>query len=68
MPRPATRQPPPFTGRLRPRRQLTIPKTLCDTVGLHEGDLVEAAVEGNKITLTAKSLIDARLDEALADV
>jgi AbrB family looped-hinge helix DNA binding protein len=58
----------PFTGCLGRRRQITLPKSFCDTVGLHAGDLLEATVKGKKITLAPKSLVDVHLAETLADL
>nr|BAL52993.1 hypothetical protein HGMM_F04A11C11 [uncultured Acetothermia bacterium]BAL60165.1 hypothetical protein HGMM_OP4C801 [Candidatus Acetothermum autotrophicum] len=37
--------------RVRPRRQVTIPKEIFDRLGLHEGDFVEVRCNKDKIVL-----------------
>ena len=48
--------------------QVTLPTSVRKQARLAVGDLLEAKVEGTKITLTPKSLIDRDLALALADV
>jgi AbrB family looped-hinge helix DNA binding protein len=56
------------------RRQVVIPKQICDELGLEEGDFVEVERQGNKLVLTPKRLvekhpeIDRRLAEAEKDI
>jgi AbrB family looped-hinge helix DNA binding protein len=54
--------------KVKTKGQVTIPTALRERIGLAVGDLLEASVEGNKITLTPKTLIDRRLAEGLEDV
>ncbi len=35
-----------FVGRVGQRRQVVLPKPLCDEIGLGEGDFVEVTVKG----------------------
>ena len=53
---------------VKPKYQVTIPATVRKLAGLGVGDLLEATVEGGKITLAPKSLIDRELARALEDV
>ena len=48
--------------------QVTLPARLREQAGVHVGDFLEARVEGDRITLTPKSLVEGRLAEALEDV
>ncbi|MDP3727086.1 MAG: AbrB/MazE/SpoVT family DNA-binding domain-containing protein [bacterium] len=48
--------------------QVTLPTAVRRAVGVAVGDILEAKVEGKKITLTPKSLIDRELALALEDV
>ena len=48
--------------------QVTLPIAVRKAVGVEVGDMLEAKVEGKKITLTPKSLIDRELALALEDV
>jgi AbrB family looped-hinge helix DNA binding protein len=56
------------------RRQVVIPKQICDELGLEESDFVEVERQGNKLVLTPKRLvekhpeIDRRLAEAEEDI
>jgi AbrB family looped-hinge helix DNA binding protein len=54
--------------RVKSRFQVTLPSRLREQVGVDVGDLLEAKIEHGKITLTPKSLVDRRLDEAMEDV
>jgi AbrB family looped-hinge helix DNA binding protein len=57
-----------------PKFQVTIPKATRDAVGLDIGDVVETSVQGNKIILSPKIVVDkhpeieARLREAEEDI
>jgi AbrB family looped-hinge helix DNA binding protein len=57
-----------------PKFQVTIPKATRDAVGLYIGDVVETSVQGNKIILSPKIVVDkhpeieARLREAEEDI
>jgi AbrB family looped-hinge helix DNA binding protein len=57
-----------------PKFQVTIPKAARDAAGLDIGDVVETSVEGNKIILRPKIVVDkhpeieARLREAEEDI
>ncbi len=48
--------------------QIVIPQHIREQVHVEVGDLLEASVEGGKITFTPKSLVDRHLAEALEDV
>ena len=50
-------------GKLGKRRQVVIPKEICDELDLHEGDFVELARRGNTVVVKPKKLVDA--DELL---
>ena len=55
--------------RVKTKGQVTLPFTLREKAGLHVGDFLEAKLErGGKITLTPKTLVDRRIDEALTDI
>ena len=45
-----------FVNRIGQRRQVVLPKSLCDSVGVVEGDLVEVRVERGRITIVPKRL------------
>ena len=47
--------------------QIVLPQHIRKQIPLEIGDLLEAAVEDGKITLTPKSLVDRRLEEGLED-
>jgi len=57
-----------------PKFQVTIPKIAREAIGIDIGDIIETAVQGNKIVLSPKIIvgrhpeIDKRLREALEDV
>jgi AbrB family looped-hinge helix DNA binding protein len=61
-------------SKLGQRRQVVIPKEICDELGLEEGDYVEVERHGTKLILTPKHLvekhpeIDRRLAEAEEDI
>src|SRR5215475_3148015 len=50
-------------SKLGQRRQVVIPKEICDELGLQEGDFVEVASEEGKVIIKPKKVIDA--DEML---
>ncbi len=55
--------------RVKTKGQVTIPSRLREKAGLKVGDFLDAKLEkGGRITLTPKTLIDRRIDEALTDV
>jgi AbrB family looped-hinge helix DNA binding protein len=49
-------------------RQVAIPKKLHDRLGLAPGDYLEIALEGDRLILTPKALIEKRLAEGLEDI
>ena len=54
--------------KVKEKYQVTLPASVRQKVGLAVGDLLEANVEGKKITLTPKSVVDRELALALQDV
>jgi len=54
--------------RVKERYQVTLPASVRRKAGLAVGDLLEANVEGKKITLTPKSVVDRELALALEDI
>lgn len=48
--------------------QIVIPQNIRRQIRVEVGDLLEAGVEGGKITLTPKSLIDRHVAEGLEDL
>ena len=54
--------------RVKEKYQVTLPASVRRKAGLAVGDLLEANVEGKKITLTPKSVVDRELALALEDV
>ena len=54
--------------RVKEKYQVTLPASVRRKAGLTVGDLLEANVEGKKITLTPKSVVDRELALALEDV
>ena len=54
--------------KVKDKYQVTLPASLRRKAGLAVGDLLEAAVEGKKITLTPKGVVDRELALALEDV
>jgi AbrB family looped-hinge helix DNA binding protein len=61
-------------AKVKPKGQVTIPASIRDDLGLHEGDYVEVTREKDHIVLTPKVMvdrhpaIDAALAEGLADI
>ena len=54
--------------RVKTKYQVTLPNALREKMGIEVGDLLEAKMNGRKITLTPKSAIDRELALALEDV
>ena len=59
--------------KIKEKYQVTLPASVRDKVGVVVGDLLEAEVNGNQITLTPKSVVDRafvekRLAEGLDDL
>jgi len=52
-----------YVGRVGQRRQVVLPKPLCDEIGLQEGDFVEVSAKGGLMLVKPKRLVDA--DNAL---
>jgi AbrB family looped-hinge helix DNA binding protein len=50
-------------SKLGQRRQVVIPKAICDELGLQEGDFVEVTSAQGKVIITPKKMVDA--DEVL---
>ncbi len=53
--------------KVKTKYQVTLPTDIRRKAGLAVGDLLEAKIEGKKITLTPKSIIDRGLAESLED-
>jgi AbrB family looped-hinge helix DNA binding protein len=49
-------------------RQVAIPKKLHDQLGLAPGDYLQVELEGDRLILTPKALIEKRLAESLEDI
>jgi len=49
-------------------RQVAIPKKLHDQLGLSPGDYLQVELEGDRLILTPKALIEKRLAESLEDI
>ena len=49
-------------------RQVVIPKKIHDQLGLEPGDYLEVALEGDRVILTPKALVEKRLAEGLEDI
>ena len=45
-------------GRLGQRRQVVIPKEVCEELGLHEGDFVEVTSAPGAVVIRPKRLVD----------
>lgn len=46
-------------SKLGQRRQVVIPKEICDELGLHEGDFVEVTSTQGQVIIKPKKLVDA---------
>lgn len=57
---------------LRNKNQLTLPKEIIDTLGLHKDDTLNVVLEDNKIVITPVSLVETKLlselKEAFQDI
>jgi len=49
-------------------RQVVIPKRIHDQLGLAPGDYLEVELEGDRMILTPKALIEKRLAESIEDI
>ena len=49
-------------------RQVVIPKRIHDQLGLEPGDYLEVELDGDRVVLTPKALIEKRLAEGLNDM
>jgi AbrB family looped-hinge helix DNA binding protein len=49
-------------------RQVAIPKRLHDQLGLAPGDYLQVELEGHRLILTPKALVEKRLAEGLNDI
>jgi len=54
--------------KVKEKYQVTLPASLREKAGLEVGDLLEAKIEGKKITLTPKSILDRELAQALQEI
>ena len=54
--------------KVKTKYQVTLPTSIREQVGLAVGDLLEASVEGGRITLSPKTAIDRELALSLEDV
>jgi AbrB family looped-hinge helix DNA binding protein len=53
--------------KVKDRYQVTLPPSIRTEAGLAVGDLLEARVEGKKITLTPKAVADRHVETRLAE-
>jgi AbrB family looped-hinge helix DNA binding protein len=49
-------------------RQVVIPKRIHDQLGLEPGDYLEVELDGDRVVMTPKALIEKRLAEGLDDI
>jgi len=49
-------------------RQVAIPKRIHDQLGLEPGDYLEVELEGDRVILTPKALIEKRIAEGIEDI
>ncbi len=54
--------------KIKEKYQVTLPASVREKAGLEVGDLLEAKVEGKKITLTPKTVLDRELALALKEI
>lgn len=54
--------------KVKAKYQVTLPVSVREKAGLAVGDLLEASIEGEKITLIPKSVVDRELALAFEDV
>jgi AbrB family looped-hinge helix DNA binding protein len=48
-------------------RQVVIPKTIHDKLGLRPGDYLQVEVAAGRVVFTPKTLVDKRVDERIAE-
>jgi AbrB family looped-hinge helix DNA binding protein len=53
--------------KVKEKYQVTLPTEIREKVGLAVGDLLEVEIQGTKITLTPKSVVDREIALALED-
>ena len=46
-----------FNVTLRPRRQLTLPRKICEKLGIRPGDKLELSVEDSRLVVTPKKVL-----------
>ena len=51
-------------GKLGQRRQVVIPKDICENLGLETGDVVEIVQDGGRVVIKPKQVVDP--DDALS--
>jgi AbrB family looped-hinge helix DNA binding protein len=61
-------KPSPAVVKIGVSRQVAIPKKLHDQLGLAPGDYLQVELEGDRLILTPKALIEKRLAEGLEDI
>jgi AbrB family looped-hinge helix DNA binding protein len=49
-------------------RQVAIPKKIHDELGLEPGDYLEVELQGDRLVLTPKALVEKRIAEGLEDI
>ena len=49
-------------------RQVVIPKKIHDELGLEPGDYLEVELEGDRVVLTPKALVEKRIAQSLEDI
>jgi len=54
--------------KVKEKYQVTLPAEMREKAGLSVGDVLEATLQGNKITLTPKSVLDRDLTRALKEI
>ena len=54
--------------KIRANRQVTIPKTIFDELGLEEGQFVKVVRQQNGVFFKPKKLVDSDIEEALRDI
>lgn len=59
---------PAFAVKIGVSRQVVIPKKIHDQLGLEPGDYLEVELEGDRVVLTPKALIEKRVAEGLDDI
>ena len=54
--------------KVKEKYQVTLPSEMRDKAGLSVGDVLEAKLQGNTITLTPKPVLDRKLVQALKEI